>query len=110
MGDPTVDLSQTHEFSSNNPMAAAQANPSGHSSQKKKNKKQQYNNLQNMVVQNLRTTKGNSLGPVGGGHAIDASTFKGASEVQGVFGMPQRECTESDLNLVYRHQQSLKNS
>ena len=63
-----------------------------------------------MVAQNLRTTKGNSLGPVGSGNGIDTSTFKGSSEVQGVFGVPSRECTENDLNLVYRHQQSLKNS
>lgn len=59
-----------------------------------------------MVVQNLRTTKGNSLGPVGN----EAGVFKGSSEVQGVFGMPQRDLTESDINLAYRHQQSLKNN
>ena len=61
-------------------MNAAQANPPTQSSHKKKNKKQ-YSNLQSMVVQNLRTTKGNSLGPVGSGNAVEAGTFKGTSEV-----------------------------
>ena len=68
-------------------------------------KKGKYNNLQNMVVQNLRASKGNSMGPVGSGTGsnFDAGIYKGASD-QGVFGMPSRECTENDLNLVYRHQ------